>query len=257
MNKFKIGYHISISGGLIKCSETIKEQKLSSVQIFPGSPRSYYPSSHSNEAFEAFKSLKIPKFVHINYFVNPASDNKNNVPSLVENLKFCDNIDADGLIVHMGSNKDIKKGLELTKKNITEAYEQSGAKTKLLIETTAEGGNKLKLPLIIDFIKMNPELNIGMCVDSAHMYAAGYDTVKVIEDYHKYIDCIHFNNPNEEVVFGNHLDRHNVSLFYETAKFTEIELENIATLGKLYNIPMILETGDEYNDFLLCEKKWN
>jgi deoxyribonuclease IV len=248
----KIGYHISISGGLTKCAQTIKEQKLSSVQIFPGSPRSYYPSTHSEDALESFRNLKIPKFVHINYFVNPASDNKNNLPSLEQNLLFCDSIEANGLVVHMGSNKDTKKGLELTKKNITEAYEKSGAKTKILLETTAEGGNKLKLPLIIDFIKQNPELNVGMCVDTCHLFSAGYkskEIVEVIEQYHQYIDCIHLNNPSPNVEIGKHKDQHDISLFDISGKFTKKEIDNFISISSLYKIPLILETGNQLNDF--------
>ena len=250
----KIGYHISISGGLQNVVNEAKKQKLSAIQIFPGNPRSYFPSSHTNENIQTMKSLNIPVFVHINYFVNLASDKPVLPKSLADNLNFCDAIKASGLIIHMGSNKDKEQGLKNTLYNIKRAYQKTGAKTKILIESTAEGGNRLNFDDIINFIDDNSELNLGLCFDTAHSYAAGYDVLEKIEKYHKYMDLIHLNNPNPEVEFGGHLDRHNISLFDESGKFSNNDIENIVTLAKLYEIPMILETGDMSNDVILCEK---
>lgn len=261
----KIGYHISISGGFIKTAKNIIEEKMTAVQIFPGSPKSYFPGTkYTIEDYEALKKLNIPKFVHINYLINLA-DNKPVIPkSLEENLKFCDKINADGLIIHMGSNKSVELGMQITYNNINESYirfEKSEGKkpnTKILIETTAEGGNRLKFDKIVEFIDLyNNEYNLGMCFDTAHVYAAGYNVIEYIEKYKKYINVIHLNNPSPNVEFGKHKDQHDVSLFDKNAKFTNIEIENIISLCKLYDIPMILETGDMKNDLLLCEKYKN
>lgn len=253
----KIGYHISISGGLVKTAHSIKQQKLSAVQIFPGSPRTYFPSKFSISDFEAFQNLNIPKFVHINYLVNPASDKPVLPKAIAENLQFCDQIGADGLIIHMGSNKDKEGGMELTRHNFLRAYEKTGAKTKILIETTAEGGERLKLDLILKFLEENKDLNVGMCLDTAHIYAAGYDVVETIEKYHDKIDVVHLNNPSPNVEFGKHKDQHDVSLFDSTAKLSEREIENIISLCKLYNIPMILETGTMFEDVNMINEKYN
>jgi len=250
----KIGYHLSISKGLKIAAEQAKIEKLGSIQIFPGSPRSYFPSNHTNENVQAMKELRIPIFVHINYYVNLASDKPVLPKSLADNLNFCDAIEASGLVIHMGSNKDKEEGIKNTLYNLKRAYQKTNAKTKILIESTAEGGNRLNLNDIIEFIDNNPELNLGMCFDTAHSYAAGYDVLEIIEKYHKYIDLVHLNNPSPEVEFGKHLDRHNISLFDETGKFNNREVDNIVNMIKLYDIPMVLETGDMYNDKVLCEK---
>ncbi|NPV13106.1 MAG: TIM barrel protein [Ignavibacteria bacterium] len=258
----KIGYHISISGGLVKTASNIVNKKMTAVQIFPGSPKSYFPGTKYTEAdFNAMKKLNIPVFVHSNYFINLADDKPVIPKSIEENLKFCDKIGASGLVIHMGSNKSIVNGMALTQMNIYNAYQRfeksvgGRPNTRMLIETTTEGGNRLKFDKIIEFIdKYENDYLIGMCFDTAHMYAAGYDVIKYIEKYKSYINLVHLNNPSSNVEFGKHKDQHDVSLFDETAKFTKTEIENIINLCKLYNIPMIMETGDMENDLLICEK---
>lgn len=258
----KIGYHISINGGLVKTASNIVNEKMTAVQIFPGSPKSYFPGTKFTAAdFKAMMDLTIPKFVHSNYFINLANDTAVIPKSIEENLIFCDKIGATGLVIHMGSNKSIEQGMSLTLMNIQDAYarfEKSvGGKpnTRILIETTAEGGNRLKFDKIVEFIqKYENDFLIGMCYDTAHMYAAGYNVIEHIEKYHTLIDLVHLNNPSPIVEFGKHKDQHDVSLFDKNAKFSAVEIENIINLCKLYNITMIMETGDMQNDLLICEK---
>lgn len=255
----KIGYHISISGGLVKTAQSIKQQKMSAVQIFAGSPRTYFPSKFTQNDFEAFQNLNIPKFVHINYLVNPASDKPVLPKAIAENLQFCDQIGADGLIIHMGSNKDKEGGMELTRHNFLRAYEKTGSKTKILIETTAEGGDRLKFDLILKFLEENKDLNISMCLDTCHMYAAGYtssDIINIIEEHHDKIGLIHLNNPSPNVELGKHKDQHDVSLFDPNGKFSKIEIENIINISMLYDNPLILETGDMVNDLIAINEKY-
>ena len=146
-----------------------------------------------------------------------------------------------------------RSGLKNTYHNIKTAYLWSKAKTKVVIEGTAEGGKRLTLENAVFFIENSKNLNLGLCIDTAHVYAAGYNVIETIEKYHKYVTVIHLNNPNPEVLPGKHLDRHNISLFSETARLTKTEIENIMILADLYNIPMILETGEPSNDLMLCE----
>jgi len=262
----KLGYHISIKDGLTKTAKEIKDKKLSAVQIFPGSPKSYFPGEkHTNEDFNAMKNLNIPKFVHINYFVNPAGDNAVIPKSIAENMIFCDKIGADGLVIHMGSHKKIDEGMVATVYNIKESInkfvELTGNKpnVKILIETTSEGGNRLKIDKILEFVeKYGKMYNVGITYDTAHMYAAGYDVVKQIEELHDVIDLVHLNNPSPIVEFGKHKDQHDIPLFSEEGKLTNIQIENVINLCKLYDIPMVMENlDDEISHNLICEKYKN
>lgn len=261
-NRIKLGYHISIGDGLTKTAKNILNEKLTAVQIFPGSPKNYFPGTkYTTNDFNAMKNLNIPKFVHINYFVNLANDIPVIPKSISENMIFCDKIGATGLVVHMGSNKNKKEGMLLTMSNINDAIQKykettgTSPSVKILIETTAEGGNRLKFDDILEILENAPY--IGMTYDTAHMYAAGYNVIEHIEKYHSLIDLVHLNNPSPNVVFGKHKDQHDVSLFDTTAKFTAIEMENIITLCKLYDIPMIMENDndeDVVTHKLICEK---
>jgi deoxyribonuclease IV len=245
----KLGYHASISGGLNNAVKTAKEEELSAIQIFPGSPRNYFPSNHTEENIELMKNLDIPKYVHINYFVNLASDKPVIPKSISENLKFCDEIGADGLVIHMGSNKNIEEGMSLSVENIKQAYKKSNSTSKILIEITAEGGNKLKIPYIFELVDLLKEYNVGVCFDTAHSYGAGYDVLETLNKYIEKIDLVHLNNPNPEVKFGGHQDKHNISLFLNEAKIPQSEIELIVELANKFEIPMILETGDMSEDF--------
>jgi deoxyribonuclease IV len=120
----KLGYHVSIAGGLSKAVQTARQENLTALQIFPGSPRNYFPSNHTEDNLQAMRDLAIPKFVHINYFVNLAADKPMIPKSLAQNLEFCELIQAEGLVVHMGSNKNIEEGMAISIKNIQEAYER-------------------------------------------------------------------------------------------------------------------------------------
>lgn len=257
--KMKIGYHISIKDGLTKTVQKIKEQNMTAVQIFPGSPRSYFPGTKNTiEDFMAMKNLNIPKFVHINYFVNLCGDKEVIQKSIAENMIFCDKINADGLVIHMGSEKNKNKGMTQTVFNIKESYKKykeitgNEPRVKILIETTAEGGQRLKWDKILDLLEIMPEL--GLVYDSAHMYAAGYDVIDHIEKNYKLIDLVHLNNPSPNVEFGKHKDQHDISLFSEEGKFTIDEIDQIVNICKKYDIPMVMETGDMENDLMTCEK---
>jgi len=249
----RIGYHTSISEGLKKTAKYIKDTGMSATQIFAGSPRTYYVSKNQSER-HYIKELNCYKVVHINYLVNPAKSRPAIPKSIIDNIRFCRDIDADGIVIHWGSNENLKEALHYSYENFLAVRNKIGLETKILIETTAEGGNKLKFNTLIDFYdKYKDELNLGLCFDTAHLYAAGYNVFKLIEKHGKNIDVMHLNNPSPDVVFGKHLDRHNMSLFDEAGKFTREEIYELMRLGTKYDIPMILETGEPHNDFMICE----
>jgi deoxyribonuclease-4 len=256
----KLGYHISIGDGLTKTAQSIRKQNLTAVQIFPGSPRSYFPgTNHTIDDYLAMSNLNIPKFVHINYYVNLCGENEVIQKSIAENMLFCDRINADGLVIHMGSYAGAAgKGLAIILENLRVANEKyreianQEPRVKILIETTAEGGNRLKWNSMLALKELLPKT--GICYDTAHMYAAGYDVVKHIEENYKLIDLVHLNNPSPIVEFGKHKDQHDISLFSDEGKFSKREIDNIVNLCKLYDIPMVMETGDMENDLLICEK---
>jgi deoxyribonuclease-4 len=253
----KIGYHISISKGLSEAAKNVIKEKMTAVQIFPGSPRTYFPGKVSD--FESFKTLNVPKFVHINYLVNLADSKPVIFKSIAENLKFSEQVESCGLVIHMGSNPNKEQGMKNTVDNINNAIEILGYKptTKILIETTSEGGNRLKWNDILELKKLMP--NIGVCVDTCHLYSAGYShnqIIEIIEKYNDVIDLIHLNNPSPNVEMGNHKDQHDISLFDVKGKFSNIEIENFISVCNLYKIPMILETGQLKNDFDLIKEKY-
>jgi len=265
----KLGYHISIKDGLTKTAKEIKDKKLSAVQIFPGSPKSYFPGEkHTQSDFDAMKNLNIPKFVHINYFVNPAGENPVIPKSIAENMVFCDKIGADGLVIHMGSHKNIEHGMIATEFNIKESIDKfielTGNKpnVKILLETTAEGGNRIKFDKMLEFVdKFKDIFNVYLVTDSAHLYAAGYTSeqiVEIVEKHHNVIKLMHLNNPAPIVEFGKHKDQHDVELYSESGKFSEREIDNIITMCNLYDIPMVMENNDDENTHkLICEKYEN
>lgn len=247
-----LGYHVSISKN-IDFYDLCKKENLGSLQLFSGSPRSYFPSNWTEDRINKLKDLNISKFVHINYFVNIANNAPIVFKSIVKNLEFCKSICATGLILHMGSHASREEGMNNMINNLSGAYKIDSI-PYIILETTAGGGNKFAS--IEDMLILSEKSHkIKLCFDTAHMYANGIDKntiIGLIKKCKDNLSVVHLNNPNKEVIFGNHLDRHNVPLL--DGVFSKDDIFDIVEILDTLKIPTILETGDMVNDLHIIQK---
>ena len=185
---FRLGVHVSISGGIEKAVSRARELGCSAMQIFSRNPRGWETSPldpHSVRAFrEAVRKSSIdPIVIHTPYLLNLASGDgrlhRQSIKVLAEDLKRAEDLGAHFVVTHLGSGKErspassrrqVIKGLkQVMKRNFS---------TSLLLENSAGAGNTVgrtfeEIAEIIEEAGKDPR--IGFCFDSCHGFAAGYD----------------------------------------------------------------------------------
>lgn len=225
-----IGAHVSTSGGLYKAVERGIETGSTAIQIFNQSPRMWRPTAFDQEDFDHFRQAMDDSpvdsvVIHAIYLINPGTFDKEleqkSLTALTHALTVGDAIGADGVVLHPGP---VMKGQEYgpTTKNIAKLCKKALDATndcKLLLENAA-GKNAVgcKFEQLADLIEMlGGHKRVGVCIDSCHSHAAGYD-VRSIEAVTETVDeldrtvglerlgCIHLNDSRDE--YGSHRDRH-------------------------------------------------
>jgi deoxyribonuclease IV len=183
-----IGGHVSNAGGLDKAVERGTELGAEAIQIFNQSPRMWRPTNYSDEDFATFKAAiaesKIKAvLIHAVYLINCASEDKEirdkSRRSLIQALRVGDGIDATGVVLHPGSAKhgNVRQAIKRAGTVIRQALGDSGH-CELHLEDTAGAGGTLgrsfeELGELFD--AAGGDKRLGMCLDSAHLYASGYD----------------------------------------------------------------------------------
>lgn len=184
-----LGAHVSSSGGIHTAIDRIEAMGGESVQVFTQSPRTWRPTNHDPADFERFKARRTEAGIegvmcHALYLVNLASPNddlyERSVAALRNTIDVACGIDADGVIFHVGSHQGagFEAGLERVVPALARALESCSETTWLLIEDTAGAGGTIgrsvdELATIFERLDRHPHL--GLCLDSCHLYASGYD----------------------------------------------------------------------------------
>ncbi len=228
----RIGFHISISDGFVKAAERAKILGCQTMQIFTRSPRGWgLPRPIDSNEARLFRSLRIsydinPLVVHMPYLPNLASPDENlylrSIVTLADELRRAEQLGASYLVLHVGHRGDASE--EEAFSRVAAAINQTcGAipgSTIVLLENTAGQGTEVgsrfhHLAQIINIVENQDR--IGVCLDTAHAWAAGYDlsTSDGIEntmmEFHKYLgwdklSLIHLNDA--KAARGEGIDRH-------------------------------------------------
>src|SRR5206468_12834710 len=127
---------------------------------------------------------------HDSYLINLASPDPvlraRSIESFVSELRRCAALGLDYLVSHPGNFMDEREsGLARNADAISEALEAAPGETILCLETTAGSGTALgatfeELATIIERVSPEHRARMGVCVDSCHIYSAGYD---LVQDY--------------------------------------------------------------------------
>jgi deoxyribonuclease-4 len=183
-----IGAHVSQAGGLPKAVERGTERGCEAIQIFNQSPRMWRPTAYTEDDFaacrEALANSNIGAvLIHAVYLINCASEDKEirqkSRASLIQSLRVGDGIGAAGVVLHPGSAKqgDVGKAIKRAGTVIRQALSET-ERCGLHLEDTAGAGGTLgrsfeELAALIDAAGGGPRL--GLCLDSCHLFASGYD----------------------------------------------------------------------------------
>ncbi len=187
-----IGAHVSSSGGIHTAIDRIEEFGGESVQVFTQSPRAWRPTNHAPASFERFKKRRQEAGIggvvcHALYLINLASP-VNDVydksrASLANTTEVACAIEADAVVFHVGSHlgAGMDAGLERVVPALAETLERCTGPTWLCMENSAGAGGTIgrsleELATILERLDRHPRL--GVCLDSCHLWASGYDVTQ-------------------------------------------------------------------------------
>lgn len=257
-----LGAHESIAGGLHLAFKRIDEVGGAALQIFTRNQRQWNPAPLTDEEQEHWASAwqecsKIVVASHASYLVNLASGKpdlvKKSITAFADELHRCESLNISMVVIHPGSHggDGVETGIARFTENLDLALELADNQVTVLLETTAGQGTGLgsrfeELAAIIKGSKY-PE-KLGVCVDTCHIFAAGYD-IRSAESYRATMDAFdaligieriqffHLNDSKKGL--ESRIDRH------EHIGQGEIGLEGFRNLlndPRFTNHPMTLET---------------
>ena len=225
-----IGAHVSPAGGPAKAVERGVEKGCDAIQIFNQNPRAWKPTVYSDEhvaAFhEAMESSRVKALlIHAVYLLNPASEEKEfrdkTRASLIASLRAGDALGAHAVVLHPGSAKagKVAPAIKRAGNVIAQALKESD-RCPLHLENTAGAGGTLgrsfeELTELLD--AAGDSKRLGICLDSCHLFASGYDIrteeglAGVLDDFGKTVGLrrlgsLHLND--SQTPLGSNRDRH-------------------------------------------------
>jgi deoxyribonuclease-4 len=262
----KLGCQVSIAGKIYDAVDRAAALGCNTMQIFARNPRQWRRGSLSDEDIKIFKAkvkeAKItPLAIHIPYTLNLAAAKQSfykiTIREFAQDLLEADKLGADFLITHMGSYKGTTEMRGLFK--IAEALKRilqktKDVKTKILLENTSGSGKWLGATFLHQkfiFSEIGETNQVGICLDTAHAYAAGYQIDeedglnRLLDEIEKTVglkklEAIHLNDTREKL--GSLHDRHcDIGQGYIGKKGMQLILNH----PRLKNLPFILETPKE------------
>jgi deoxyribonuclease-4 len=186
----RIGMHVRTGRGLDQTAEMIKVLQLQTVQIFTGNPSAWRSAPVDPKATELFKSaleeMEVrPAMAHAMYLINLASPNPNFQKKSREALKAeLERAEAYGLqyvVTHVGSHMGdgAQAGIDRVVSQLDQVLSTAGGSATCLLETSAGGGAYVgaKFEDLAQILSRLPQhaARLGVCLDTAHAYASGYD----------------------------------------------------------------------------------
>src|SRR6266567_4820276 len=187
----RIGIHTSIAGSYVNALEAARKLGCNALQIFSASPRMWQGGSAripevDAQAFRARRDdLRLgPLVIHANYLINLASGQPmlrtRSIQALQDEIVRAVALGADFLVVHPGARGEATAGQAIS--TIIESVKQASKRTpmrglRILIENTAGMGSAVgaRLEEVGEILAGLRNLPVGACLDTAHLFAAGYD----------------------------------------------------------------------------------
>jgi deoxyribonuclease-4 len=225
-----IGAHVSPAGGPAKAVERGVERNCRAIQIFNQNPRAWAPREYSAQEVADFRAAMAASdvdalLIHAVYLLNCASEDaeicRKSLQSLTASLQAGAALGAHAVVLHAGSalkgTADPGPALARAAGTIAEALAESEG-CALHLENTAGSGGTLgrsfeELAQMIELAGGDERL--GVCLDSCHMYASGYDIKTdlggVLDEFDRVagrdrLGSLHVND--SKTPLGSNVDRH-------------------------------------------------
>jgi len=258
----RLGFHISIAQGFSRVVEKARRTECETIQLFSRNPRGWKYSDLDRNEIEEFKeklasSNIFPCFLHLPYLPNLAAAKEElytkSINSLCEDLLRAESLRISFLIIHIGSRVTLSEdeAIERVIKGINQSLQRVPNQVMILLENTAGQGTELgynfsQLQKI--FSGVESKGRIGICLDTAHAFQAGYNlsTKKGLDETLtefdrliglKNLHLLHLND--SKTPLASHSDRH----WHIGKGYIGLEgFRNIVNHPLLTHLPGIMET---------------
>ncbi|HET6456223.1 MAG TPA: deoxyribonuclease IV [Armatimonadota bacterium] len=276
----KVGLHIKIGGGLGAAADYAAEIGCETIQIFAGNPNAWNPGKLDLVQAQKFResierSGISPVIIHTQYLVNMAAPDPDiylkSTNSVLEALRRASILGAQYVVTHIGSHKGagFEQGLELVRQSLSTALTQADNDVVLLLENSAGAGGSLgtNFENLHAILASLPEFEqrLGILLDTAHTYAAGYDlsSADAVNSTLAAFDSVvglnrlkamHLNDTPSAL--GSHLDRHANT---GAGNIGEAGFRALINHPALVGLPGIIETprrGGKGIEDLAIVKQW-
>ncbi len=261
-----LGAHVSIAKSIDLAVDRAHDLGCDTFQMFSRSPRMWNAKALSQEATLRFQEKRKqygigPTVIHMPYLPNFASPDtklhKRSVDTLAEELTRGSQLGCEMIVVHMGSHLGDGRinGLNQvvsTIQSVLNGHPKNGSPA-IILENTAGYTNSVgsrfeDLSYVIETV--NSPQHVGVCFDTCHGFAAGYDlrnpaavndTFDMMDSQLglKWLKVLHLNDSKGDL--GAHLDRHE---HIGKGKIGLSGFNAILNYSSLRQLPMILETPD-------------
>lgn len=227
-----LGAHLSVAGGLYKAAESAGVLGMQTVQVFTKNNNQWAAKPLADEEVRRFREAQVAAGLqrpcaHNSYLINIGSVQTElwtrSVDALTIELERAEALGLAGVVMHPGAyvGSTEEEGLARIVRGLDEVHRRTaGFRTELWLETTAGQGSSLghrfeQLQVLLEGVR-EPE-RLGVCVDSCHIFAAGYP-LQAASDYAATMDqldrCIdlkrvrawHLNDSKKPL--GSRVDRH-------------------------------------------------
>jgi deoxyribonuclease-4 len=257
----RLGLHLSIQGSIDRVVDRGVERGCNTFQMFSRNPRGWHSKKLGSEELELFRSKLResgiwPVFIHTPYLLNLASPKDDvyakSVDLLKDELRRAAELGVPYVVTHLGSHLGYGKmdGFRRIVGAVNDSFSSVENEVVLLLENTAGTKNSMgssfeDVGRILSKIKVGER--VGVCFDTAHAFAAGYDLVSrgAVEHTLQRFDevvglealkLVHLNDSRGAL--GSRVDRHeHIGL----GRIGEQGFRNILQ-SRLGQLPLILET---------------
>jgi len=267
----RFGVHMSVAGGVSKAFDRATEVGCDSLQIFLRPNLNWRLPPLEEDEVKRYRQAEkqsgiAPVLAHASYLINLAAaddaHHRKSIEAMAVELNRAEILGVKAIAVHPGAHvgQGEKKGIAKIARGLDKAFRMARrTRPMILLETTAGMGTVLgyKFEQLAEIIHLShfPQ-RIGVCLDTCHMFAAGYD-IRTPAAYSrtmrelsrlvglKKVRALHMNDAKGAL--GSRLDRHE---HIGEGKIGRDGFRNVVNDPDLADLPAILETpktrsGDE------------
>jgi deoxyribonuclease IV len=262
-----LGAHISIAGGTHNAPARAKRIGATAMQMFTKMANRWAERACEDEECKLFREALKETDVramsaHDSYLINLASPDAvlraRSFDSFLSELRRCEALGLQFLVSHPGNFMDDRaSGIARNAESIGAALEMVPGKTMILMETTAGSGTSIgssfeEMAGLIELVPPKHRRRVGVCIDTAHIFAAGYDITADYDGVMRRFDDViglrrlrmmHLND--SKAPLGSHRDRH--ELIGEGA-IGEGAFRRIMNDPRLARVAKVIETPKHEED---------